>query len=104
LDFYFIHFFNMSFDSSSNPDIISMMIDFENGDLSQRQTIDFFQQLIDSGTVWHLQGSYGRMVSELIRTGYCKPSEDSHQDAYGNVIPSREAFSDDLPTHQTTEA
>ncbi len=76
-----------------------MMIDFESGDLDEQQTIGFFQQLIDSGTVWHLQGSYGRMASDLIRAGYCTLGDDSHQDAYGNVVPSRHDASGDIQIH-----
>jgi hypothetical protein len=78
----------MSIDSNPKPDIVTLMMDFENGDLDEHQTIDLFQQLIDSGTVWKLQ-DFGRMVSELIRNGFCQLSEESHQDAYGNTVLSR---------------
>ena len=78
----------MSINSNLKRDIVTLMMDFENGDLDQQQTIDLFQQLIDSGTVWHLQGCYGRMASELIRNGYCQLGKESHQDAYGNTVAS----------------
>ncbi len=93
----------MSIDSNSKPDMVTMMMDFENGDLDEHQTIDLFQQIIDSGTVWHLQGFYGRMASELIRNGFCQLSEQSHQDAYGNTVPSRIESATDKNAHQTSE-
>jgi len=47
------------------------IIAFENGSLSDDDTITLFQELIDSGEVWSLQGSYRRMAHGLILGGYC---------------------------------
>ena len=52
-------------------DIVGQLIAFEQGDLDDTETISFFQQLIDSGMAWSLQGSYGRMARALIEEGYC---------------------------------
>jgi len=41
-------------------DQLDKMIAYEAGELHFDETIEFFQELIDSGLVWHLQGSYGR--------------------------------------------
>ena len=94
----------MSIDSNAKRDMVTLMMDFENGDLDDQQTIDFFQQLIDTGTVWHLQGFYGRMASDLIRNGYCRLGEESHQDAYGNTVPNRDEATAINQTHQTSES
>lgn len=45
---------------------------YEGGELSDEDTIKMFQSGIDSGQVWRLQGSYGRMAQYLIDTGHCK--------------------------------
>ena len=52
-------------------DIVDKIIAFENGDLSDEATIEFFQEMIDDGTVWTLQGSYGRTAQHLLDEGYC---------------------------------
>ena len=50
---------------------VDKIIAFEQGDLDEDGIIELFQELIDSGLAWQLQGSYGRMASSLIENGYC---------------------------------
>ena len=52
-------------------DLTSKIIAYEEGDLDFQQTVELFQDLIDNGTAWTLQGHYGRNAKELIRLGYC---------------------------------
>ena len=52
-------------------DQVSQIMAFESGELDEDQTIELFQELINSGLAWQLQGSYGRMASALIQNGYC---------------------------------
>jgi hypothetical protein len=52
-------------------DVVNFIFDFESGNLSNEDIIKNFQALIDSGTVWQLQGSYGRTAQQLIDKGYC---------------------------------
>lgn len=54
-------------------DTITNIIDWENGDMTHEQEVKFFQQLVDSGLAWQLQGCYGRRASELIKAGEVKP-------------------------------
>lgn len=53
-------------------DLTSKIIDYEAGLLSDSEIIQLFQELIDNGMAWTLQGSYGRMANALIEGGYCK--------------------------------
>lgn len=52
-------------------DTVAFVLDFEAGELDEEQVIAGFQHLIDDGTVWHLQGSYGRTAVALIAEGLC---------------------------------
>ena len=65
------------------------MVAFESGGLSDKETIELFQTLIDKGTVWSLQGSYGRMARDLINAGQCVLGPVSRTDSHGNYVPSR---------------
>lgn len=51
-------------------DLVSKIIDFENGELDNDETLELFGELISSGTVWSLQGSYGRTATALIDGGF----------------------------------
>jgi hypothetical protein len=48
------------------------------------------QSLIDSGTVWGMEGSMGRHAMYLLEIGACMLPKKAHRDYYGNYIPSRD--------------
>ena len=50
------------------PDL-DKMIAFESGELSEDETVGLFQDLVNSGLVWSLQGFYGRTAQRLIDAG-----------------------------------
>jgi hypothetical protein len=47
------------------------------------------QKLIDSGVVWHMEGSLGRAAMDALTSGACMLPTTSRRGAYGNLIPSR---------------
>lgn len=57
-------------------DRVDKIIAYESGEMPDDEVIEFFQELIDDGTVWKLQGSYGRMARALILGGYCKENDN----------------------------
>ena len=49
---------------------------FEDNRLTAEETIEFFQELIDTDLVWKLYGEYGRQASTLIQKGYCHKKKE----------------------------
>jgi hypothetical protein len=70
---------------------IDDIIAYESGELSEAATIKMFQQMIDDGSVWSLNGHYGRMAMSLINEGYCQHAEVPHTDFYGSPLPIRKS-------------
>jgi hypothetical protein len=56
-------------------DLFSMMMDFEAGELDDEGVIELFQQLVDNGMAWQLQGFYGRTAMALIEEGLINPPQ-----------------------------
>ena len=52
-------------------DMVGKIIDFESGMMSDTETITFFQELIDTGMINSLQGTYQRTAARLVNTGLC---------------------------------
>ena len=51
-------------------DLAARIMDFESGQLDEEQVVDLFQDLVDTGLAWTLQGSYGRAAQRLIDDGF----------------------------------
>ena len=51
-------------------DQLNRMIAWEQGDLDMEQTCELFQDLVNSGLAWKLQGCYGRTAKALIEEGF----------------------------------
>lgn len=53
------------------------------------EQIEALQTLINSGTVWRIEGFYGRLAMDAIQSGLCALGEEAHRDYWGNRVPSR---------------
>jgi hypothetical protein len=59
----------------NNMDLLDKIMAYEGGEWDEDSTIEFFQELIDNGMAWTLQGHYGRTAKELIEAGLCTVAE-----------------------------
>ena len=50
-------------------DIVGQIIAYESGELDEDDTVAFFQELLDTGYINKLQGSYQRTAAALIEGG-----------------------------------
>ena len=57
--------------------------------LQKQYGFEIWQNRINSGTAWTLEGWYGRRAMELLECGACILAEERHTDYYGTLIPSR---------------
>jgi hypothetical protein len=48
---------------------VDAIVRYENGELSDEETLVLFQGLVDTGMAWTLQGHYGRAAAELLDRG-----------------------------------
>jgi len=58
---------------------IGKIIAYESGEMEYDAVIDMFQEMIDDGSVWSLQGHYGRTAHRLIQSGLCKASREARK-------------------------
>lgn len=49
--------------------LIDRIIVFESGELKEHEVIALFQELVNTGLVWELQGYYGRIAARLLQAG-----------------------------------
>lgn len=50
-------------------DQLDKMMAWEDGTLSQDETVELFQELVNTGLAWQLQGMYGRQAQQMIDAG-----------------------------------
>jgi hypothetical protein len=53
------------------------IVAWEDGTLTAEGEARFFQELVDTGAAWELQGMYGRRAVQLIASGAVKVDEEA---------------------------
>lgn len=59
----------MSTNNETKTSFVDDIIDYENGELDHDRMVELFQDLVDTGRAWQLQGHYGRTAQSLIDAG-----------------------------------
>lgn len=52
-----------------SDNLVNRVMDYEEGKLDTEGVIALFQELVDTGLAWELQGSYGRAAADLLEQG-----------------------------------
>jgi hypothetical protein len=77
---------------------VDNIIAYEEGSLSDKDTIQLFQELENSGQAYRLQGHYGRVATAMIGAGIIKPNMRIHSEEEIKRLKQRhqidQAFSD----------
>lgn len=58
---------------------LDQIMAYEDGRLDEEGTVALFQDLVNSGLAWKLQGHYGRTARQLIEAGLVTMPEGSVQ-------------------------
>lgn len=61
-------------------ELVNKIIAYENDQLSDDEVIALFQELVDNGMAWTLQGHYGRMAQNLIDLGLVTANANTDTD------------------------
>jgi hypothetical protein len=60
--------------------IVTQIISYESGELSEDEIVELFQELVDTGMAWKFQGHYGRTATALIEEGLVTlPKEEDYE-------------------------
>jgi len=54
----------------NSKNMMDYIMDYECGTLNDKQTLELFSHLIQSGMAWSLQGHYGRTANSLMSEGF----------------------------------
>lgn len=68
---------------------VDAVMALEDGDGDELEQAKAMQTLVNSGTGWSLQGSYGRAMMDALEAGFVMLGPNPARDYYGNYIPSR---------------
>ena len=50
-------------------DTVDLIMKYEQGDMTTDEIVEFYQHLVDTGTIQGLQGHYQRAASKMIQAG-----------------------------------
>lgn len=82
-------------------DDVSFIMKFEEGRATQAEKKKWFQKKVNDGSIWKLQGFYGREAQRMINDGEIDYPKKETYDAYGNKIPTQADIKKQFGKYQT---
>jgi len=79
----------LQYNQGIRDNYVGKIMAYEDGSLSEADTIKMFQEMVNDGSVWKLQGSYGRTAQAMLDAGVIQPPTKATTDYYGNKIPTK---------------
>jgi hypothetical protein len=67
-------------------DVVGHIIQWEAGEMSAQDTVEFFSHLVKSGMAWSLQGRYGRQAAALIERGILDEQGNIDQERLDQIL------------------
>lgn len=61
--------------STQKIDLVDSLSRLDYGELDEEETIELFQNLVDTGLAWQLQGRIGRQAMAMIEDGTITPPQ-----------------------------
>lgn len=57
-------------------ELVEKLLHYESGQMPPGEQRALFQELVDSGLAWRLQGHYGRAAARMIQAGELMPARN----------------------------
>lgn len=70
---------SLSMSTEINLELVERIEKFERGEMTEEETVEFFQHLADTGIVWELQGTYQRYLRDFVEAGLVKIAKPFNQ-------------------------
>lgn len=58
-------------------------------ELQKQYEVSYYQEIIDNGMAWKMEGRIGRKCMSYLSSGVCYLPLKTHYDYWGNEVPSR---------------
>lgn len=69
-------------------DIVTRIMEWEDGEMTHAESVAFFQELVDNGMAWRLQGTYGRTAAYFLQRGWIAPTTETAMQVKRDGLPS----------------
>lgn len=65
----------LHFRQAKGKDLVTQLQEYEEGKMNQQEVTELFQELVNNGMAWQLQGCYGRTAQALLDAGIIRQAK-----------------------------